>query len=75
MKLTPEEKNWAESNEKMIILLINKRLEDCNFASINEVTIDDREKARLVALEYQALLTTMAGFKKKPKNKKDFSGI
>ena len=76
MKLANSEKSFIESNKIIIEGLIKKRLDDFNFTSINAPTIEEREKARLLALEFQSYLGIINDlFKKATKKKRDFTGI
>jgi len=75
MLLTSEEKDFLKFNKEILERLINKRLEDFKLTSINAPTQEEREKARLIALEFQNYLGLITDLTKRKRKKKEYTGV
>jgi len=75
MTLTNPQRDFIRINKTMLLKLVEGRLNDCLLGSVVAPTIEEREKARLLALEYQSHIDTINDLLKKKKDTKDFSGI
>jgi hypothetical protein len=75
MKITDEIRQFVRANKDLILKVITERLDDFRDASINAPIIEDREKARLLALEFQNYIDIINDLFKPKKKKKDFTGV
>ena len=56
MTLSKGEQSFLEINKSMIEGLINKKIADFNYASAHGETVEDREKSRLLVLEFESYI-------------------
>jgi hypothetical protein len=75
MQLTLKEKQFVKANETLVLGIIDKRFYDCQWASINGGTVEEREKARLLALEYQTIKEAIGKLDNPTKKTKKDTGI
>lgn len=75
MNLTMGEKDFIRVNKVILEILIDKRMEDFKDASINAPTAEEREKVRLLALEFQSYKGFINDLFRKGKKDDDFSGV
>lgn len=75
MTLNKAEQSFIEFNKPMLENLINKKIADFNFASAHGATLEEREKMRLLVLEFESYLGLINDLLKKALPKKDFTGV
>lgn len=77
MTLSAAEKDFIRVNKVVLEQLIDKRLADFKDASISAPTAEERERVRLLALEFQTYGGLIKSLFKKSRKKKeeDFTGV
>lgn len=75
MTLNSQQRDWVRINKTMLLKLASDRLNDFLLGSVMAPTIEEREKARLLALEFQSYIDIINDLLKKKKEVNNDTGI
>lgn len=75
MTLNSQQRDWVRINKTILLKLAADRLNDFLLGSVMAPTIEEREKARLLALEFQSYIDIINDLLKKKKEVNNDTGI